>query len=1226
MNRSLVCLFAVALAVAADEAAAILPTPLGQPGLVVLIGLADPTLPGAVADRSGVALTLACLDRDQAIVDATRVASGKRLGRISAEILPGERLPFLDHAANLVALDAACGISAAEAKRIVAPGGTLAIRTAGTWTRAAQPWPAGYDDWTHASKGVDGNPAVYDSEASQSEALHWLADRPRGLGSYTARLGAGRFLHLTDSYIGTTNPQPKSNDEFGLRRIAGVVAVARDAFNGVTLWERLLPGEGRAQPVIDGDRIWIATGGVLRWIDAATGATRKELPEAGTVLDVGVSGRVLLVQAAEGLRAFSADDGTPMWQSALALPSGYVSKFPKANFTVASRYDVVVAGAGLVFAVVDTDPDPKVQSLALLALDIATGAERWRQTDAELGGNAWPLLVANGVLVVTSGHGVVAIDAATGKRMWATWNAATWSLPKDGGWARQGMPPASVWERPTADLASGKITVDPKRGAIVHDAAGAEVELGAQIAAWPVDDGLILRTAKGLSRIGKDGKTLWKTDFPGDAKRTNAHPKAAWLLVADGAVFTVGIGETASKTPDPVAAFDLATGAKRWSSTVANRSPALLYVIDGAVHAVSDRGITALETTTGELRWQSRPPGKSNLPGQRGGTMGSLVALDGTLWIRCGSNRNPKPNSDDPPLTDLEKRIPAKGWVGLDMKTGSGRDMIGFPTNANWLGRCYGDVALAAIPGVAPPRLLSSAMEFIDLDGSPDFRQLRSTRGVCGTGILPGHGKFFAPPTACMYCYPMLRGANAMGPAPKTDIVIADDQRLTAGPAKDRPLSDLPADWPMYRKDLDRGNCSEKSLDLTNGLSERWVVDLGGRACQPIAAGGRIIATVVDQGTIVALDPASGAERWRYRAGARIDSAPTAWKSLLIFGAHDGCVHAVDLADGALRWRFRAEPAGRRIVAFDQVESSWPVLGALTVRDGSVFAMAGRLTQTDGGLRLYRLDAATGAVQAKTVLTGVGGEKARQRPIPWYEPVDHMPNNLLLPSQGLLRIEDHFVCWYIDPGTLALRDAPGPDRLRYRGFGRITQGYIMAGKDPYPRFDDGLEPRVVSEATASALPKDAPVPVRLEAIGGFTNPRTPQASFWAFPDTTGWGVCARRMPPIELRDKPIDPHCMLFAQRYDQPDLTAAELPWPVQKIDLDPRALLIAGDTVVVAGGLPYAEEHTSGKIVCLGLLDGKERAKADLSAGVVFDGCCVSDGALIVATRDGKVRRLGK
>lgn len=60
--------------------------------------------------------------------------------------------------------------------------------------------------------------------------------------------------------------------------------------------------------------------------------------------------------------------------------------------------------------------------------------------------------------------------------------------------------------------------------------------------------------------------------------------------------------------------------------------------------------------------------------------------------------------------------------------------------------------------------------------------------------------------------------------------------------------------------------------------------------------------------------------------------------------------------DGELAWRYRAAPIDRRTMAYEQLESLWPVHGSVLVHNSQVFAVAGRSNFLDGGLRLVRLN------------------------------------------------------------------------------------------------------------------------------------------------------------------------------------------------------------------------------------------------------------------------------
>ena len=122
----------------------------------------------------------------------------------------------------------------------------------------------------------------------------------------------------------------------------------------------------------------------------------------------------------------------------------------------------------------------------------------------------------------------------------------------------------------------------------------------------------------------------------------------------------------------------------------------------------------------------------------------------------------------------------------------------------------------------------------------------------------------------------------------------------------------------------------------------------------------------VDAHTVHALDAASGKTAWSYTAGGRVDSPPTIDAGRVFFGSADGWVYCLRAEDGRLVWRFRAAPSDRRMMAGEQLESAWPVSGSVLVCNGAVCCIAGRSAFLDGGMRLVRLDAASGRLLSET--------------------------------------------------------------------------------------------------------------------------------------------------------------------------------------------------------------------------------------------------------------------
>jgi len=143
------------------------------------------------------------------------------------------------------------------------------------------------------------------------------------------------------------------------------------------------------------------------------------------------------------------------------------------------------------------------------------------------------------------------------------------------------------------------------------------------------------------------------------------------------------------------------------------------------------------------------------------------------------------------------------------------------------------------------------------------------------------------------------------------------------------------------------------------GSSECW--GYGQPETEAIQVGDLLIKGYVDEHRIEATR--NGESVWNFVAGGRIGfrGPIQADDRRIYFGSHDGHIYAVNHADGSLAWRVLAAPADRRMVAFGQVESSWPLFNVV-LHEGKVYGCAGRHHELDGGLHFYAIDASTGKI------------------------------------------------------------------------------------------------------------------------------------------------------------------------------------------------------------------------------------------------------------------------
>jgi outer membrane protein assembly factor BamB len=457
-----------------------------------------------------------------------------------------------------------------------------------------------------------------------------------------------------------------------------------------------------------------------------------------------------------------------------------------------------------------------------------------------------------------------------------------------------------------------------------------------------------------------------------------------------------------------VMAVDAASGSILWQSEPETMAPLTLATCGDRVFYSNYDQVVCLNRADGRPMWRSVP-----VESRRGhrGTAGTLVAQDkvvlyassrgnlGELHVysaRTGKVLWTGPKYAGPGVTnppDLfvadglawlgETRLPVDNmetemWrQGYDPLTGEVVREVSVPqlTSPGHHYRCYRSKATQRYL-MLPKR----GVEFLDLVDKNHMRH-DWLRAPCIYGVLPSNGMLYAAPHQCV-CYQgvLMSNFNALKAHAGLDTEPpAQKGRLQRGPAWGqtkhvRPPSDT--DWPMYRQNPRRsGSVAAKVPDE---LEQLWDVAFDGSITPPVVAGGRLLVVEKDAHTIHALTTETGRSLWRYTAGGRVDSPPTVYGSLVLFGSADGWVYCLRVADGAEVWRFMAAPRERRITAFGQVESAWPVHGSVVVQNDVtsdpprplVYFTAGRSSYLDGGIYVYALVPQTGELVHQTCLTG----------------------------------------------------------------------------------------------------------------------------------------------------------------------------------------------------------------------------------------------------------------
>jgi outer membrane protein assembly factor BamB len=359
------------------------------------------------------------------------------------------------------------------------------------------------------------------------------------------------------------------------------------------------------------------------------------------------------------------------------------------------------------------------------------------------------------------------------------------------------------------------------------------------------------------------------------------------------------------------------------------------------------RNMMAFSVSDGKKLWEAVQPASGHYSPE------DMFVIDGLVWT--GSTANVQ---DDGKFT------------ARDIHTGEVKVELPSDISIYWFHqRCYPSKATKKY--IMPSR---TGLEFVDL-GQKHWTVNHYTRGGCTYGIMPSNGLIYTPPHACAcYLEAKLNGFGALAPSSKSEPDLkaeAAQNRLEKGPAYNVNISETTGteDWPTYRHDAKRS--AYTASRVSTKVKTQWQTKLGGKLSSPVIAGNRVYIARVDTHTVYAIDAATGKVLWNYTAGGRVDSPPTIFQGRVLFGSADGYVYSLNAANGELIWRFRAAPMDRRMVAFEQVESVWPVHGSVLIQNDKVYCVAGRSMFLDGGMRLLQLNPRTGEKISETILNEI---------------------------------------------------------------------------------------------------------------------------------------------------------------------------------------------------------------------------------------------------------------
>ncbi len=695
---------------------------------------------------------------------------------------------------------------------------------------------------------------------------------------------------------------------------------------------------------------------------------------------------------------------------------------------------------------------------------------------------------------------------------------------------------------------------------------------------------------------------------------------------------------------DAIVSLDAASGKEHWRTpaTGAARSvwntDATLVVHEGVVLCAKRRQLVALSATDGKELWKlsaARGWGIVNPP--------DLFVADGVVWYGQGNL-----HSDSITGYDLLTGKPAR-TVNLGMLITRGHHA-----------RCYRSKATDNYL-LLPKR----AIEFVDIKGGPHSRY-NWVRGACRYGVLPCNGLLYSTPHPC-FCYAgvKLGGFHALAGGSRVEgrelrvksQESRDGDRLQRGSAYGTTVQHLvssdqhpasriqhPDAWPMYRHDAKRSGSTSTVLNAQ--VRPAWKTELGGKLTQPVVVDRHLFVARVDAGQVCCLDAVTGQSIWSYIAGGRIDSSPSYYKGRLIFGSADGYVYCLRASDGVLAWRFRAAPDERRVVAFGQVESAWPVHGSVLIMNDTAYFAAGRSSFLDGGIMLYGIDPITGKKRYETLLDG---------PDPDTKALDEnayamegAKSDILVTDGTLIYLFHNAFNERLEKQPTPIQGELGVRNLGERDFGRhlfsnagflddswFSRSYWMVG-ERWPAFNFAHQSPKAGQLVAFDV--DATYTVKCFARRNMLSPLF-------FPATDGYFLVAdhNETQPVQVRsDGKGGPEFMRWLPQTGELQTCwnlgvgfARSVPakW-VNNVPVRIRAMVPTADALFAAGSPDvYDPDDPTGALegrkgavlLAFGLDDGKKLFECKMDTAPVFDGMSAAAGRLYVATMDGRILCFG-
>ena len=416
-------------------------------GFCILIGPGDGKF--AMDLAKGRNLAIQGLSPDKTEVENARrfIQSQKLYGQVTIVQRNLARLPYTGNLVNLVVVNEwpkqqKAGLTMKEVMRVVCPNGVAffngatanGVKTAlgqagiknATVTQGAggilvkKLRPPEMDEWNQRGYNAARSHVSKDTALGHVTGIRWLAGPywPFGRNYQNGNAGIvsanGRNFYLTYNVAENMTKSPfEWEKEYYI--------VARDAYNGITLWSRPInhpfkpkqskpkgskevfifwaPGtmELAENLAAVGDRVYAVVENNVVALDAATGKTLVTFAKGYFPRRFLLEDNMLILVGAKSLQAFDSESGEKLWQ-------------------IDGKFGTAVAGDGEVFCTNDRHNE-------IVCLDIKTGQEKWKAPTKRryATDNRWPFYYKAGYLVFPLGKrsfDVHVVSAKDGKFLW----------------------------------------------------------------------------------------------------------------------------------------------------------------------------------------------------------------------------------------------------------------------------------------------------------------------------------------------------------------------------------------------------------------------------------------------------------------------------------------------------------------------------------------------------------------------------------------------------------------------------------------------------------------------------------------------------------------------------------------------------------------------------------------------------------------------------------------